>query len=102
MTNQTERAFVSDSESWNVFVGGVTVKEFLQGEEPSVAVENYLQSFPFNNEPIPSWLRRSLLKYIESDRADEAESLTQQWVGKREEFVHYHSVSEFVFYGEYT
>jgi hypothetical protein len=67
MDNQFERAFVSDSESWDVFVGGLTPKEFCKGyASADAAISDYLLNYPFD-EPAPSWLRGSLMEYI--DRA---------------------------------
>jgi hypothetical protein len=63
------RQFVSDFESWNVFIGAITPKQFIEGYEAfqnplDKALEDFIKDFPFN-EPIPEWLEDSLRRYGE-------------------------------------
>jgi len=66
----TEREFVSDAESYAVFVGDIAPQEFVRDYEDfecpiDEAVKDFLRNFPFD-EPIPSWLEDSLYSYVES------------------------------------
>lgn len=66
-----ERKYVSDSETWEVFIGGLTPQEFCQGFiSMDAAINYYLANYPFD-DPQPSWLRGSLMAYI--DRAKDNE-----------------------------
>ena len=61
------RSFVSDVESWEVFVGQLSPEEFVQGyESPEAAVDDYLQPEKYPFEEKPDWLRDSLISYIKS------------------------------------
>jgi len=61
----SERKFVSNSEAYEVFCGGVTPKGFVEGfESVESAVNDLLESWSYD-EPIPSWLSSALTEYIE-------------------------------------
>lgn len=79
MSNTTERAFVSDSETWEVFIGGITPKEFCKGFlNADSAIDDFLNNYPYNEE-IPSWLRGSLIECIESAIKQEKSELTEEF-----------------------
>jgi hypothetical protein len=60
----TERKFVSNSESYEVFVGGITPKEFVQDYETvEDAVDDFLLNWQYD-ESVPTWLRSSLIQYV--------------------------------------
>lgn len=61
-----ERAFVSDTESWEVFVGSEPPDDSLFEEKDHAEwVDNFLQKdWPWDEAP-PSWLRGSLLNYLD-------------------------------------
>lgn len=67
----SERKYISDAETWNIYVGNITPKEFMGGyDNPIDAVQNYInKDYPFGDDK-PSWLRGSLVSYIESNEID--------------------------------
>lgn len=70
MAQVIERKYQSDSEAYEVFVGQITPKEFVQGYEEfedsiDEAVKDFLRNFPFD-EPIPSWLEDALYRYVDA------------------------------------
>ena len=71
MTTQTERTYISDSESYDVFVGNITPQEFVKGFEEfecpvDEAIKDFIRNWPYPDETPPSWLEDSLYRYIES------------------------------------
>ncbi len=65
----TERAYISDSEAYDVFVGGITPQEFMQTFTPvyisaQEAVSEFIENACFDQE-VPSWLESALTRYIE-------------------------------------
>lgn len=79
MTTNNERTFVSDSETWNVFIGGITPKQFCEGfANADSAIDDFLTNYPFDDE-IPSWLRGSLMEYIESAIEQEKSGLADEF-----------------------
>ena len=66
MYDTTERAFTSDSESWDIFVGGITPEDFIDGfQSPESAVRGMLEAWQYE-EHAPTWLKESLLRYIQT------------------------------------
>lgn len=66
----TTRAYTSDAEAYEIFVGQITPKEFVKGYEDfecpvDEAVKDFLRNFPYD-EPIPEWLENSLYRYVDS------------------------------------
>lgn len=62
---QEERKFVSNSETYEVFCGGVTPQGFVEGyESVESAINDLLENWSYD-EPIPSWLSSALTEYIE-------------------------------------
>lgn len=75
MTTTQQRSFVSDAETWEVFVGGITPREFCSRfSSADSAVSDYINNYPFDDE-IPSWLRGSLIEYIESAQTEEVNEI---------------------------
>lgn len=66
-----ERKFTSDAESWEIFIGGISPKEFVRGyKNAEEAVDDFLANYPFDDEPAPTWLRGSLLSYLDDRETD--------------------------------
>lgn len=70
MTNQLERKYVSDFESYAVFVGQITPQEFVApfDGDLSRAIDN-LETGVYD-EPIPSWLKGAITRYVEEKLAE--------------------------------
>ncbi len=67
----TERAYKSDAEAYEVFVGGITPQEFVKGYEDfecpvDESVKDFLRNWTHADEAPPSWLEDSLYRYVES------------------------------------
>jgi hypothetical protein len=64
----TERTYISDSEAYDVFVGGTSPEEFISGFiSVQAAVTDFIE-FTRLDQPyqeIPSWLEGALVRYIE-------------------------------------
>jgi len=68
VSKETNRVYVSDSESYEVFIGNLTPQKFIESysefEDPiDEAVKDFLRNFPYD-EPIPDWLEDSLYRYV--------------------------------------
>lgn len=70
----TERAYKSDSEAYEVFVGGITPEEFVAGfDSAEAAVTDFMENFEDpDGEDAPSWLEGALLSYLEAKLGDAA------------------------------
>jgi hypothetical protein len=71
MTTATERAYTTDAEAYEVFVGQITPEEFINGYEEfecpiDEAIKDFIRSWPHTDETPPSWLDGALYSYIES------------------------------------
>ena len=67
----TERAYTSDQDAYEVFVGQVTPHEFLQGYEEfecpyDEAIQDFFRNWPHADEAPPSWLQDALYRYVGS------------------------------------
>jgi hypothetical protein len=67
----TERAYTTDSDAYDIFVGGITPAEFIKGYEEfefpvDEAIKDFLRSWPYIDETPPSWLEEALYRYVES------------------------------------
>ena len=67
----TERAYTTDSDVYDTFVGGITPAEFIKGyeelEDPiDEAIKDFIHNWPYDDETPPSWLEESLYRYVES------------------------------------
>jgi hypothetical protein len=67
----TERAYTTDSDAYDIFVGGITPAEFIKGYEEfdcpiDEAIKDFIRSWPYEDETPPSWLEDALYRYVES------------------------------------
>ena len=72
MTTTTERAYTTDSEAYEVFVGQITPEEFIKGYEEfecpiDEAIKDFIRNWPHADEMPPSWLEGALYDYIEAN-----------------------------------
>jgi hypothetical protein len=58
-----EQEFIDDTTTWETFVGGMTVEDFLDRETAEEAIEDFLANYKGEQ---PAWLGDSLSRYIES------------------------------------
>jgi hypothetical protein len=69
MTNVTaERKFTNDYDVWEIFVGGMTPKQFIApyGGDVETAISEFItQDWPWDDEAPPTWLEESLRRSIE-------------------------------------
>jgi len=66
----SERAYTTDSEAYDIFVGGITPAEFIKGYEEfecpiDEAIKDFIRSWPYDETP-PAWLEAALFRYVES------------------------------------
>jgi hypothetical protein len=68
----TERAYKSDAEAYEVFVGGITPEQFVAGfDSTESAVTDFMENFEDpDGEDAPSWLESALLSYLEIKLAE--------------------------------
>lgn len=63
-----ENGFVSDSDSYERFVGGITPREFVEDfDSIEDAVNHLIEQDWVHEEPAPTWLRASLINYVSSE-----------------------------------
>lgn len=74
MTEQTERKYVSDSKAYECFVGQITPQEFVKPFDGDVdaAIANLVGDGWCWDEPVPSWLKDAVGRYV-AERLGEAE-----------------------------
>jgi len=77
MATATERAYTTDSDAYEIFVGQIGVEEFVapyqEFECPiDEAIKDYIRQWPFVDEAPPSWLEDALYRYCESQLEDAA------------------------------
>jgi hypothetical protein len=70
-TQIQERAYTSDTDAYECFVGQITPQEFVAGFEEfdwpiGAAIESLLRQWPWDDEMPPSWLGDALYRYVES------------------------------------
>jgi len=71
-TATVERAYSSDSDAYEIFVGQITPSEFVapysEFECPiDEAIKDYIRrQWPFVEEAPPSWLEDAIYRYIEA------------------------------------
>ena len=65
LNHQTERAYISDKETWSIFIGdGLNPVEFIKHySNIHDAIDDFVADYPWS-EPCPSWLEDSLRNYI--------------------------------------
>ena len=68
----TERAYTSDENAYEIFVGQISVQEFVEGYEDfecpcDEAVKDFLRNWPWVDEVPPSWLEDALYRYVDSE-----------------------------------
>ena len=70
-----ERTYKSDSEAYEVFVGGITPEEFVSGfDSYEAAVADFMAHFEDpDGEESPTWLEDALLRYLADKLEDDAE-----------------------------
>jgi hypothetical protein len=61
MTTEAERAYTTDAEAYEVFVGQITPEEFIKGYEEfecpiDEAIKDFIRSWPHADENPPSGL----------------------------------------------
>ena len=72
MTNATERAYTTDADAYEIFVGQITPSEFVSPYlefECAVdeAVKDFIRQWPYPDEAPPSWLEDALYRYVEAN-----------------------------------
>lgn len=71
MTTETERAYISDENAWEVYMGGATPAEVGFGfDSAEAAIKEFLEDrypYPWGVDK-PSWLMDALLRYAESHK----------------------------------
>jgi hypothetical protein len=70
MANATERAYTSDSDAYEVFVGQLSPAEFVapysEFECPiDEAIKDFIRQWPYPDEAPPSWLEDALYRYVD-------------------------------------
>ena len=69
-TTTTERPYTTDKAAYEIFVGGITPRQFIapygEFDDPiSEAISDFIQQWPWEDEAPPSWLASALYRYVE-------------------------------------
>lgn len=72
ITTTTERPYTTDKAAYEIFVGGITPRQFIapygEFDDPiSEAISDFIQQWPWEDEAPPSWLEDALYHYIEDN-----------------------------------
>lgn len=69
ITTTTERPYTTDKAAYEIFVGGITPRQFVapygESNDPTAeAIRDLIRQWPWDEVP-PSWLEDALYRYVE-------------------------------------